>query len=152
LVVQTPFSEFVRSVDALDPRHPRVRRWTQSPELGPRPGGLAALRAELMAEAAAALGRAEQRVLAELDRLRWLGESIDQLETKPAATQSGVDPPRREPLALRVDAFNRQRQIAQRRLWELMVQREALGLYRNDILAELYPIPPRRSVAATSKS
>jgi len=150
--VQTPFSEFVRTVEALDPRHPRVRRWTHSPELGPRPGGLAALRAELMAEAAAALGRAEQRVLAELERLRSMGQSIDQLETKSAATTGGIDQLRRDALALRVDAFNRQRQVAQRRLWELMVQREALGFYRNDILTELYPIPPRRSVAIAPKA
>jgi hypothetical protein len=143
--VQTPFSEFVRTVDALDPRHPRVRRWTHSPELGPRPEGLAGLRAELMAEAAAALGRAEQRVLAELERLRSMGESIDQLELESKATTLSGEQPRQEALALRVDAFNRQRQIARRRLWELMVQREALGFYRNDILAELYPIPPRRS-------
>ncbi|MBN1612723.1 MAG: hypothetical protein JW940_39235 [Polyangiaceae bacterium] len=149
--MQTPFSEFVRTVEALDPRHPRVRRWTQSPELGPRPGGLAALRAELMAEAAAALGRAEQRVLAELERLRSMGESIDQLETQAAAASDGIDPSRHEALAHGVDAFNRQRRVAQRRLWELMVQREALGLYRNDILAELYPIPARRSIAATQK-
>jgi hypothetical protein len=110
------------------------------------------LRAELMAEAAAALGRAEQRVLAELERLRSIGQSIDQLETNPSPAPGDVDPARREALALRVDAFNRQRQVAQRRLWELMVQREALGFYRNDLLTELYPIPPRRSVSVASTS
>ena len=113
---------------------------------------MAALRAELVAEAAAALGRAEQRVLAELERLRSMGESLDQLELEPTAATGGAERPRREALVLRVDAFNRQRQIAQRRRWELMVQREALGFYRNDVLAELYPIPPRRSVAVKSNS
>jgi hypothetical protein len=149
-VVQLPLSDFVRTPEALDPLHPRVRRWTHSAELGQRPSGLAALRAELMAEAAASLGRAEQRVLTELERLRSLGESLDQLEMKLAATMS-VDQRRPETLAAWVEAFNRQREVARRRLWEFTVQREAVGFYRNDILAELYPIPPRRIPAANSK-
>jgi hypothetical protein len=147
--VQPPFSEFVNTVEALQPDHPRVRRWAQSPEFGSRPGGLAALRAELIAEAAAALGRAEQRVLTELERLRAMGQSIDQLESQLTATTDRIDPARHEALSLQVGAFNRQRQVTERRLWELLVQREAVGFYRNDILAVLYPIPPRRSVEVT---
>ncbi len=40
-------------------------------------------------------------------------------------------------------AYLEVRAKAERYLWYLMVQREALGLYRHERLEELYPIPPQ---------
>lgn len=103
----------------------------------PRRGeALSALRAEILGEMAASLGRAEARVNESLARLADRGREIDELA-------AGSE---RDELAARVDAFNAEREIAERRLWELTVQREALGLRRHDVLGELFPIPARRRV------
>jgi hypothetical protein len=85
------------------------------------------LAVELMAERAAALGRAEAKIEVALLELQVIAHDLD------AGAPSS-----------RVADFNRVRQAAERARWELQVHREALGLRRNDILRELYPIPPRR--------
>jgi hypothetical protein len=43
-----------------------------------------------------------------------------------------------------IDAFDAERETAKRRLWELVVQREALGIRRHAMLDRFYPIPPPR--------
>jgi hypothetical protein len=104
----------------------------------PRRGeALFALRSEILGEMAAALGRAETRVNASLARLAKMEREIDEL----APSSDRVE------FAKRVNAFNAEREIAERRLWELTVQREALGLRRHDVLGKFYPIPARRRVA-----
>lgn len=87
---------------------------------------------EILQEMASALGRAEDKVNLALLELDVQGRALDALS--PGA-------PTR---AAKVAAFNEKRSAAAKALWELRVHREALGFRRNDGLAELYPIPPRR--------
>jgi hypothetical protein len=94
------------------------------------------LAGELLREMASALGRSEDKINVALLELELQGKALDELERT-----SGEDPTER---AARVAAFNRQREAAARALWELRVHREALGFRRNDDLAALYPIPPKR--------
>lgn len=92
------------------------------------------LQVELMQEMANALGRVELRVnmaLAELDLQR---AKYDRALARGA--------PEAERNAL-IEAFNAQRELARARVRELLIQREAMGFRRNQILNELYPIPPR---------
>lgn len=90
------------------------------------------LEAEILREKAAALGRAEDKINAALLELELIERDLD---ARPVD-----DPARGE----RIAAYNRQRDVAARAVWELQVHREALGLYRHDALRELYPVPPRR--------
>jgi hypothetical protein len=92
------------------------------------------LQLELMQEMASALSRTEMRVniaLAELQLTRARYERA-LAEAAPEATTSAL-----------IEAFNAQRQFAQARVRDLQIQREAMGFRRNQILNELYPIPPR---------
>jgi hypothetical protein len=98
--------------------------------------GLADVAAEILREMASALGRSEDKVNVALLELEVMGKKLDAL-----AARKDADPEER---AARVAAFNQQREAAATALWELRVHREALGFRRNEDLAELYPIPPRR--------
>ncbi|WP_437632212.1 hypothetical protein [Sorangium sp. So ce854] len=95
------------------------------------------LAGEILREMASALGRSEDKIDGALLELELQGKALDELARSRAA-----DPGER---AARVAAFNRQRDAAKQALWELRVHREALGFRRNDDLAELYPIPPKRA-------
>jgi hypothetical protein len=89
---------------------------------------------EIAQEIANALGRSEDRVnlaLAELDLCRARYER---------ARAAGA--PEAEVLPL-IERYNAQRTVAQARLRDLLIHREAVGFRRNQILNELYPIPPR---------
>ena len=88
------------------------------------------LEAEIVREMAAALGRAEDKVNAALLRLEVAG----------AALAGAADPDARRVWARE---FNVRRDHALLARWELLIQRESVGLRRNDVLDELYPIPPR---------
>ena len=46
-------------------------------------------------------------------------------------------------LSQAVEAFNRQRTVAEKRLRDLVIHREAAGFRRNQIVYDLHPIPPR---------
>lgn len=46
-------------------------------------------------------------------------------------------------LAALADAFNGQRAVAEKRLRDLVIHREAAGSRRNQALYELWPMPPR---------
>ncbi|AUX47176.1 uncharacterized protein SOCE26_086880 [Sorangium cellulosum] len=98
--------------------------------------GVSDVAGEILREMASALGRAEDKINAALLELELRGKSLDEL-----AQHKGVDPSER---AVKVADFNRQREVAAQALWELRVHREALGFRRNDDLAALYPIPPKR--------
>ncbi len=89
-----------------------------------------ALEQEIIAEMASALGRAEDKVNAALLRM----------ELAAAAVATAADETQRR---LRRLAFNARRDEALRARWELVIQRESVGLRRNDVLEALYPIPPR---------
>ncbi|GAB4248874.1 hypothetical protein [Deferrisoma sp.] len=91
------------------------------------------LEKEILQEMAAALGRAEEKVLVALLELELLGRQVDRLEAEGA-----------EDLAEAVLRFNAKRREARQRLWELVIHREALGFRNHRILDEFYPIPPPR--------
>jgi hypothetical protein len=88
------------------------------------------LEQEIIREMAAALGRAEDKLNAAFLRLELAGRALA-AETAPAARRR------------RAEEFNACRAAALRARWELVIQREAVGIRRNDILDNLYPIPPR---------
>jgi hypothetical protein len=89
---------------------------------------------ELTQEIAGALGRSDLRVNLALAELELRKARYDRAlrEAAPASQ-----------LAALAEDFNAQRAAAQARLRELLIQREAVGFRRNQILNELYPIPPK---------
>jgi hypothetical protein len=92
------------------------------------------LQTELNQDLAGALGQTDLRVnfaLAELELRKARYER---------ALRDGV--PERERSAL-ASAFNQQRLAAEKCLRELLIQREAVGFRRNQVLEELYPIAPK---------
>ncbi len=95
---------------------------------------LATLEVEIAKEMASALGRTEER----------LNLALAELELHHARYQRAVrghaSADERSSLAA---AFNAQRARAEARRRDLLIQREALGFRRNQILQELYPIPPK---------
>lgn len=106
----------------------RLRARKQSSALG-------SLQQEILGEMAASLGRAEANIEEALLACELLGKDVDELGAR------GASP---EELAAAVRAFNEQRLVAQRRIWELVVQREALGLRRHELVERLYPVPPAK--------
>ncbi len=86
------------------------------------------LEQEIIREMASALGRAEDKLNAALLRL----------ELADRALAAAVERAERRDRAL---AFNTERTHALRARWELTIQREAVGMRRNDVLERLYPIP-----------
>jgi hypothetical protein len=93
-------------------------------------GSRESLEKEIVREMAAALGRAEDKINAALLRLELAGRAL----------AAACDVAARRRCAL---AFNTERDRALKARWELVIQREAIGLHRNEILERLYPIPPR---------
>jgi hypothetical protein len=92
------------------------------------------LQAEIAREIAQALGRSEDYVnvaLAELELHRARYERAVS-DDAPANERQGF-----------ADAFNAQRVVAQSKLRNLLIHREACGFRRNQLLNELYPIPPK---------
>lgn len=90
--------------------------------------GRDSLETEIIREMAAALGRAEDKVNAALLELELAGRAL----------ATAVAGERRRCAA----SFNARRATALRARWELLIHREALGMRRNDVLEQLYPIPP----------
>ncbi|MCA9600327.1 MAG: hypothetical protein KC776_43785 [Myxococcales bacterium] len=117
--------ELVKSVEAQGVDSPYLERLRRP--RGQAEAAIASLQHEIVGEMAASLGRAEDHINEALLRLDLLGRELDRGE-RPEL----------------VEEFNAQRKVAERRVWELRVQREALGIRRNEMLAKLYPIPPRR--------
>lgn len=89
---------------------------------------ISAVEAELLQQKAATLARISGTLTTLVEDLHRRRVA---LETLPGAA-------RPEALA----GYAAVRAKAERYLWYLMVQREALGLYRHEGLNELYPIPP----------
>ena len=95
---------------------------------------LETLQAELAQEIAQALGRSEDKVnvaLAELELHRARYERAVR-ENAPVNERQGY-----------AQAFNAQRVVAQAKLRDLLIHREAIGFRRNQMLNDLYPIPPK---------
>jgi hypothetical protein len=95
---------------------------------------LETLQAELTQEIAGALGRTDTRVNLAFAELQLCRVRYDKAQRDSAP---------RETVSELARAFNAQRKVAQARLRELQIQREAIGFRRNQILNELYPLPPR---------
>lgn len=93
------------------------------------------VQAEIAQEVASALGRSDMRVNVALAELQLCRVRCEQA--------AGAPLPERQRLA---EAFNAQRQVAQARLRDLQIHREAIGFRRNQVLHELYPIPSRMPV------
>lgn len=95
---------------------------------------LETLEAELAQEMAGALGRSEDRLnlaLAELELC--LARYARAVRNHAAAGE----------LAALMDAHDAQRTVALARFRDLLIHREAVGFRRNQILHELYPLPPK---------
>lgn len=89
-----------------------------------------ALEREIVQEIAAALGRSAAKLDYALLRLELATRDLDTATgDEVAACAARYD-------ALRAEAFQARH--------ELLIHREAVGIRRNDLLEQLYPIPPRR--------
>ncbi len=88
------------------------------------------LEQELLQEMAQALGRACDKVDLGLLELQLIERRIEQQ----------LDAAERDRL---VDAFNQQRARVRGYFRELVIHREALGIFHNDHLKQHYPIPPK---------
>jgi hypothetical protein len=95
---------------------------------------LETLETEIAKEMASALGRTEDRLNLALAELELHQARYDR------AVRARASEPERAALAA---AFNAQRAVAQARFRDLLIQREAVGFRRNQILNELYPIPDK---------
>jgi hypothetical protein len=92
------------------------------------------LEAEIAQEMASALGRTASHVDLALAQLELHKARYDR------AVRHGATFQERSELAA---AYNAQRSVAQARLRDLAIHREAIGFRRNQILNEFYPIPPK---------
>jgi hypothetical protein len=90
---------------------------------------VAGIEHEIRGEKASSLGRMGEELERALDELRLLGEAV-----------AAAAPDER---AARVAAFNAARARAEEAYYWLCVQREAMGVRNHDMLAAIYPIPPR---------
>ena len=95
---------------------------------------LETLQIELTQEIAGALGKTDTRVNLAFAELELCKARYDK------AASEGAEPAVLSELAR---AFNAQRKVAQARLRELQIQREAIGFRRNQVLYELYPVPAK---------
>ena len=91
----------------------------------------ARLEAEIVQEMAQALGRTGERLDYALLRLELAARAIEQA-------------PDEAERAARTRAFNTLRAEALEARRNLLIHREAIGIRRNKVLDELYPIPPKR--------
>lgn len=89
------------------------------------------LESEIVAEMAAALGRAEAKVDTALLRLELAGRDVD--ASPPGAARD-----------VALAAWEARRTEALSARHDLLIHREAVGFRRNAILETLYPIPDRR--------
>jgi hypothetical protein len=99
------------------------------------------LQREILEEMASALRRSEDKVLVALLKLDVLGKELDALGAIAARKR---DEEWRKTVDKKLAAHAKLRAEAERAVWELRVHREALGFRRNEMLATLYPIPPKR--------
>jgi hypothetical protein len=134
--------DFIASLEARGVDSPYLQRLRQRAEQksGGRGGaGLDALRREILGEMAASLGRAEDRVNVALLNLDVLDREIEAL-----AAEKDRDARAHARWVEKLVAFNAECDVAEKRVWELTVQREAIGLRTHELLERFYPIPPRK--------
>lgn len=100
------------------------------------------IRREILEEMAASLGRAEARIRQSLARLVKLAAELDSAADGSTADGRAIPADRTRQDILQ--EYQAERATLQHRRWELMVQREAMGLRRHGILDRMYPVPPPR--------
>ena len=93
--------------------------------------GFQRLEREIVAEKAAALGRAGERLEAALLRAAAVGRALD----------GAVEPAARARLGGEYDAACREAEQAR---LVLLIQREAVGLRQHRVVDQQFPAPPRR--------
>ncbi len=91
----------------------------------------ATLEQEIVQEIAAALGRTAAKLDYALLRLELAARELDAAVTD-------------DERAARTEVVEARRTEALRARHELLIHREAVGIRRNDILEQVYPIPPSR--------
>jgi hypothetical protein len=91
----------------------------------------ATLEREIVQEIAAALGRTAAKLDYALLRLELSARELDAAVTD-------------EERAIRAEVVEARRTDALRARHELLIHREAVGIRRNEILEQVYPIPPSR--------
>ena len=90
----------------------------------------AGLEQELASEMAYALGQSEEKLLVALLELERAGLALNRARPGTAEHDAAAE------------RFNALRRDALTRRWELQIHREALGFLHNQVLDELYPVPP----------
>lgn len=125
---EAPWSRLVRELKDTGYESPYLDRLRA--RLDPSEA-VARLETEIVQEMAQALGRTEDKLNYALLRLELAGRAID------AAPDALVRYDR-------VKDFNALREEAIQARRNLQIHREAIGIRRNRVLDDLYPIPPRR--------
>ena len=105
----------------------RVRRRVDSEQ------ELDTLQKEIAGEIARALGRTEEHLDLAMAELELCAAKLARLRASGASATE---------LSEAVDAFNRQRSVAEKRLRDLVIHREAAGFRRNQIVYDLPPDSP----------
>ncbi len=123
--------------NAEDPRDPHDAELRQRL---PARASVAALEREIASEIAYSLGKAAHLLEAALRR------ALDTLKELEAGVLSS------EARLTRVARFNEERKLAERRLRDLIIQREAIGFRRHSDLHERYVIPPALPAPAATIS
>lgn len=123
---QKPATDLAKNgSDSGEPEHVRASAGAEQK--------LQALQAEIAGEIARALGRTEESLKLALAELELRSKNLAYLRTRGAS-----DPD----LRAAIDAFNQQRALAEKRLLDLVIHREAAGFRRNQAVYDRYPIPP----------
>lgn len=132
--------DLIQSLSDSGIESPYLERLRKRVGSSAREGALKSLQQEILGEMAAALGRAESHVDEALLHCDLIAREIEALEEREAHGEA-VGPE----LERKIADFNQARATAERRRWELMVHREALGIRRHDALSQHYPIPAERA-------
>ncbi|HEU4406031.1 MAG TPA: hypothetical protein VFS43_12255 [Polyangiaceae bacterium] len=122
-----PWKKLVDELIAIGHQSPHLERLRE--RLG-RAYDHAGLEREIASEMAYALGQSEEKLLVALLELERAGLELGR--ARPGSAEHDA----------RAERFDALRREALTRRWELQIHREALGFRRNQVLEELYPVPP----------
>jgi hypothetical protein len=95
--------------------------------------GLSSVQQEVIEEMSAGLRRSAQKIEKALVRLAEIDDAIRDAETVSERKEL-------------VDDFNAKRREALQARRDYLIQREAIGFFRNGVVEEEYPVPPKRYV------
>lgn len=127
------WKQFVDDLRAKHHESPYLERLQE--RVGPT-FGHQSIELEIVQEMASALGRAEDKVNVALLKLEVVAKKLAEAESlRPRPPEWGEW----------IAEFNARREEALKAREELVIHREALGMYNNSMLPSLYPIPPKRT-------